>query len=214
VFKYLSSLFSILLLTITFAYGTEQNAPMMGPPPRMDLVEAHSISGQIKLARAEKILSTLDSDPQEAVEPFVYSDKPTMIIYQGTLSPDRSNEEAAFVMAHELGHLNLHHGEKMGTIMDKLFLGPPVGISGSLFSIFHQKIQEREADQFGFHLYKQAGYDLNFFPYTLKLINKNPNIHYGTNNPFQKSLTSLSMKDSHFSMQERFELLVHLCTVN
>lgn len=220
-FKFITSFFSILLLSASFVYGMQQQMPQMGPPFRMDLVDSHSKCAGLKLARAEKILATLVPDPGnyqlilssrpslggEAVPPFVFADKPTMIVYQGTLSPDRSNEEIAFVMAHELGHLNLYHNEKMHERMEKIFTGPPIGISGTIFSIFHQKLQEREADQFGLHLYRKAGYDLNFFPATLKLIQINPNIHYGTNQPFKKTLTSLSMKDSHFSMQERFTLL-------
>ncbi|MFC2049489.1 hypothetical protein ACFLR2_02300, partial [Chlamydiota bacterium] len=124
--------------------------------------------------------------------------------------PDRSNEELAFVMAHELGHLNLHHSEKTGEKMDKLFLGPPLGISGVTFEVYNQKFQEQEADLYGLTMYKQAGYDLNFFPYTLEHIKINPNIHFGTPHIFRKARSSLSFKDSHFSMLDRFELLTVL----
>ena len=217
--KTITSFISLLLLSVTCLFGATENQSFN--PPRSDKLDSTSPGAQIKLKRAESILSTLVSDPEsyhlilssrpsfggEAVAPYVFSDKPTMIVYQGALSPDRSNEEIAFMMAHELGHLNLYHNEKMNEQMDKIFNGPPIGISGTTFSIFFQKIQEREADLFGFDLYKSSGYDLKFFPYTLNLIKINPNIHYGAN-VFSKPLSSLSLKDSHFSMQERFELLV------
>lgn len=195
--------------------------PMGGPPPRKDLLDSESPYTTLKLQRARYILSTLVHDPQsyhlilsskacfggEAVPARVYSDKPTIILYQGALSPNRSNEEIAFMMAHELGHLNLHHMEHMDHQMEKIFTGPPSGISGITFAIFKQKLQEREADMFGLYLYKKAGYSMSFFPKTLKILNINPNIHYGSNK-FTEEPPSLSMKDSHFSMKERFELLV------
>ncbi len=220
-FKYLTYVFSVLLLSVSTLFAVP-SSPMMGPPPpRMDLKAPYTKSAQIKLVRAENILATLVPDPQsyhlmlsshpsigaEAVPPFVFSDKPTVIIYQGTLAPSRSNEEAAFVLAHELGHLNLYHNEKMDESMGKVFTGPPLGISGTTFAIYQQKLHEREADQFGLSLYKNAGYDLNFFPFTLKLLKINQNIHFGSSKIFAKPLTSLSMKDAHFNMKERFEFL-------
>lgn len=196
------------------------------PPPGMrnDALEASSPGVLIKLARADSILRSLISNPEsyflilsskpsfggEAVPPYVFSDKPTMILYQGALAPARSDEEIAFMMAHELGHLVLDHAGKMGAQMEKIFTGPPIGISGTTFAIFYQKLQEREADLFGLSLYKEKGYDLEFFPYTLNLIHINPNIHYGTSTLFKKERSSLSMKDSHFCMKERFELLTAL----
>lgn len=188
---------------------------------RGDKLDDKSPHSQIVLQRAKNILATLVPDPQsyhlvlssnssvgaEAVAPYVFSDKPTLIMYQGTLSPDRANEEVAFIMAHELGHLNLYHNEKMSRQMSEIYGGSPLKISGSTFIVYHQKLQEREADMFGYSLYKKSGYDLKFFPYTLNLMKINPNIHYGTPHVFIKEPSSLSYKNSHFSMIERFDLL-------
>src|ERR1700722_8779013 len=224
-FKAISYFLGLFCLSCYLLFGDMQgtsSGPSFGPPPRQDKLDSTSNSAQIVLKRAERILSTLVFDPQnyqlilssksvfggEAVSPCVYSDKPTMIIYQGALSPNRSNEEIAFMMAHELGHLNLYHNEKMNEQMGKIFQGPTVGISGTTFAVFFQKFQEREADMFGLYLYKQAGYDIGFFPFTLGILNINPNIHFGSSMIFAKSPSSLSMRDSHFSMKERFELLV------
>jgi hypothetical protein len=196
--------------------------PMGGSPPRNDLLDGNSPAARMKLQRAHYILSTLVFDPQsyhlvlssktafggEAIPPHVLSEKPTMIIYQGALSPNRSNEEIAFMMAHELGHLNLHHMEQMNAKMEQVFNGHPIGVSGATFAIFKMKLQEREADMWGLHLYKQAGYSKDFFPRTLRILKVNPNIMYGSNRPFREEPGSLSMKDSHFTMKERFELLV------
>lgn len=112
------------------------------------------------------------------------------------------------MMAHELGHLQLGHHDEMGQQMEELFTGHPIKISGITFSIYFQKMQERQADLFGLGLYKYAGYDLNFFPYTLRLIKINPNIHFGSPKPFRPELSSLSFNNSHFGIKERFELLV------
>jgi len=197
--------------------------PTGGPPVRDDHLDDKSPFARQQLQRGEQILSTLVFDPQsyhlvlsdrtvfggEAVPPHVFSNKPTIILYQGALSPNRSNEEIAFMMAHELGHLNLHHMEKMNVQMDKIFTGHPIRASGTTFAIYKQKLQEQEADMFGLFLYNKAGYDLAFFPKTLKILKMNPNIHFGTNNIVQhEEPSSLSMKDSHFKMSERFELLV------
>lgn len=216
-FKLLISIISALLLTFSATHGKEGN-----PSPRMDKLDSTSKMAQIKLERAQKILATLVPDPQsyqlilsnnpsfggEAVPPHIYSDKPSIILYQGALSPNRTNDEIAFMMAHEIGHLQLYHNEEMGVQMDQIFDGNPFKISGITYTTYFQKFQERQADLFGLDLYKNAGYDLNFFPNTLKLIEINPNIHFGTNMPFRKGLSSLSMKNSHFSIKERFELLV------
>lgn len=211
-FKVIISALSLFFLNFSLLFGALQ---------RGDYLDNTSKGAQIKLQRAEKILETLVPDPQsyhlllssrytlgaEAHLPHFFSEKPTIIVYQGLISPDRSDEEVAFVLAHELGHLNLHHMERMGKQMEKIHTGQPLEVSGKIFSIFYIKIQEREADLYGFNLYKKAGYDLNFFPYTLKLININPNIHFGSNRIFEKELPTLSMKNSHFNIKERFELL-------
>lgn len=222
-FRSFVSFLSLIMMSGALVFGAAGHTDET-PPPRGDYLDMHSKQAQIKLTRAESILKTLVPDPQsyqlilsntpsigaEAVPPHVYSDKPTMIIYQGTLSPARSNQELAFVMAHELGHLNLHHSEKSGMRMEEIFTGPPAGISGVNFAIFYQKVQEQQADMYGLSLYEHAGYDLNFFPHTLKLIKINPNIHFGTPHVFRKARSSLSMKDSHYSMLDRFELLTAL----
>ena len=225
------SLLSLLLISCSFLLTGVAVANPQGSPPaqqqmtpgRNDHLDDHSPYARQQLQRGERILRTLVFDPQnyhlmlsnktcfggEAVPPRVFSNKPTIILYQGALSPNRSNEEIAFMMAHELGHLNLHHMEKMNVQMEKIFAGPPAGISGTTFAIFKQKLQEREADMFGLYLYKKAGYDISFFPRTLKLLTFNPNIHYGSSHFVAKpEPTSLSMKDAHFKMRERFELLV------
>ncbi len=222
-FRSFVSFLSLIIMSGALVFGAPGHSER-GPPPRGDYLDMHSKSAQIKLARAESILKTLVPDPQsyqlilsstpsigaEAVPPHVFSDKPTMIIYQGTLSPARSNQELAFVMAHELGHLNLHHNEKSAMRMEQIFTGPSAGISGVNFAIFYQKVQEQEADLYGLSVYEHAGYDLNFFSHTLKLIKINPNIHFGTPHVFRKARSSLSMKDSHYSMLDRFELLTAL----
>jgi Zn-dependent protease with chaperone function len=222
-FKSLCSFFSVLFLSFSFVLSAAHPQGIM-PPPRKDLMDRSQPGTQIKLQRAESILATLVPDPQsyqlvlssrtsfggEAHAPYSLSEKPSIVIYQGALAPSRSNEEIAFMMAHELGHLNLHHNEKMNEQMEKIFTGSPIGISGTTFSIFFQKLQEREADMFGFDLYTYAGYDLKFFPYTLNLIKINPNIHFGSSKMLAHEPSSLSMKDSHFSMKERFELLTKM----
>lgn len=211
------SIAAFLCLACTFVFGATRHSSAQ-PPERLD---SSSQSAHIKLGRAQYILSTLISNPNQyqlilssqpsfgamAVPAHVYADKPTIIVYQGALSPDRSNEELAFVLAHELSHLQLYHNESLDMQMNRLLNGPPVGISGMTVSIFHQKLEERAADMHGLYLYKKAGYDPNFFSYTLKLIQINPNIHFGTTHVFQTSRSSLSAKDAHFSIQERFELL-------
>jgi Zn-dependent protease with chaperone function len=215
-FKRLLCLFTLFLISGSLAFGTT-----FSPQDHLDV---SSVSAQIKLSRAQAILATLVTNPQdyqlilssntsigaEAVPPHVYSDKPTMIVYQGTLSPDRSKEEIAMVMAHELGHLNLHHSNQMGSIMDKIMGGTPLEMSGTTFFPYFQKFQEQQADLYGLNLYKEAGYDLNFFSYTLKLIEINPNIHFGSTHVFHQSHSSLSLKDSHFGIKERFQLLTAL----
>jgi hypothetical protein len=220
--KSIASFCCLFFTGFSLLFASPMPGPMNGPPPRKDKLDSTSPYAKMKLQRAERILSTLVFDPQsyhlilssrsafggEAVPPYVFSDKPSIIIYQGALSPNRSDEEIAFMMAHELGHLNLFHMEKFGQQMEKIFTGPPAGISGTTFAIFHQKFQEREADMFGLYLYKQAGYSLTFFPHTLKQLTFNPNLHFGSNKILGQEPTSLSMKDSHFSMKERFELLV------
>lgn len=221
--KSIVSFFCILFLGVSLVFGSPQPPPSQnGPFPRTDLFDSTSPHARLVLNRAHRILSTLVFDPQnynlmlsnrsafggEAIPPYVYSDKPTIIIYQGALSPNRSNEEIAFMMAHELGHLNLFHMEKFGQRMEKIFMGPPAGISGITFAIYHQKFQEQEADMFGLSLYKQAGYSMNFFAHTLRILKFNPNIHFGSSKVFGHERSSLSIKDSHFSMKERFELLV------
>jgi Zn-dependent protease with chaperone function len=225
--------FSFLFSSVAMAQQhpgapAQEHAFSAGPSPtagpaRDDHLDDRSPYARQQLQRGERILSTLVFDPQsyhlmlsskavfggEAVPPYVFSDKPTIILYQGALSPNRSNEEIAFMIAHELGHLNLHHMEKMNVQMEKIFTGPSAGISGITFAIFKQKLQEREADMFGLYLYKKAGYDLAFFPKTLKILKVNPYLHYGTSKFIHKPEPgSLSMKDSHFKMSERFELLV------
>lgn len=212
-FRLIISLFSLLFLNCSLLFGAIQ---------RPDHLDFTSKFAHMRLQRAEKILETLVPDPQsyqlilsnryalgaEAWVPYSFTEKPAIIVYQGLISPDRSNEEIAFVMAHELGHLNLHHMERMNDQMDKIYTAPhPIKISGTIMAIFYQKIQERQADLYGLHLYKKAGYDLNFFPYTLNLIKINPNIHFGSTRVFGKQDPSMSMNNSHFSIKERFELL-------
>ncbi len=221
-FKTFTFFLTKFFLGFSLAFGAVQDIPAdLLPPPRPDQLDSTSHFAQMRLERAKTILATLIPNSQdyelilsstpsiggEAVPPYVFSDKPTMILYQGTLSPDRSNEEIAFVMAHELGHLELGHHEEMGKLMDEIYNGNPVKLSGTTFIPYFQKLQEQQADLFGLNLYKKAHYDLNFFPYTLRLIKINPNIHYGTNMPFRKELSSLSMNNTHFSMKERFERL-------
>lgn len=220
-FKLLSSFISVFLLSISFVYGITEEPPM-DYPPRQDKLDCTSKIAQFKLKRAQDILATLVPDPQsyqlmlssnstfggEAVPPFVLADQPTIIVYQGSLSPNRSKDEIAFLLAHELGHLQLHHHEEMDTQMEKIFTGHPIQISGITYSIYFQKLQEQQADLFGLHLFQQAGYDSSFFTHTLKQIRMNPNIHFGSSKPFRKELSSLSMKNSHYNIKERFELLV------
>ncbi len=213
---------SLCLLSFSVAFGNIPDPAEDFLPPRTDKLDDSSNVAKLRLSRAENILATLVPDPEsyhlvlsstpafggEAVAPYIPGDQPTIILYQGALSPDRSNEEIAFMMAHEMGHLQLGHHEEMDQMMEKIFTGSPIEISGLTFTIYFQKLQERQADLFGLNLYREAGYDMNFFPYTLRLININPNIHYGTNRPFREELSSLSFIDSHFAIKERFELLV------
>lgn len=222
--KSIASLFCAMFISMALFAG---GAPANGNFNRPDKLDSTSQFAKQKLQRAQRLLATLIPDPEsyhlilssatafggEAVPPGIFSNKPTMILYQGALSPNRSDEEIAFMMAHELGHLNLHHMEMMDAQMDKIFSGHPIGISGTTFFIFKQKLQEREADMFGLSLYKRAGYDLSFFPHTLRLLHINPNIHFGSSRVFVHELPSLSMKDSHFSMKERFALLVDKATL-
>lgn len=216
------SFITVFLLSFTVVFAS-QNSGNNDPHMRKDIKKHLSHSDRVKLHRAEYLLSSLVQDPEsytlllssnntfggEAYAPGALSDKPTILLYQGALTKVRSNEEIAFMMAHELGHLNLHHNEKMSEQMDKILNGPPLGISGSIFAVFHQKQQEREADMFGLHLYAHAGYDLNFFPKTLKSVQENPCEHLGIKPSDYRELSTLSMKDSHFSMKERFQLLTN-----
>lgn len=211
-FRLIVSLFSLLLLNCSLLFGAIQ---------RPDHLDFTSKFAHMRLQRAEKILKTLVPDPQsyqlilsdrytlgaEAWVPYSFTEKPAIIVYQGLISPDRSNEEIAFVLGHELGHLNMHHMERMNRQMEKIHMGHPIKVSGTTMTIFYQKIQERQADLYGLQLYNKAGYDLNFFPYTLNLIQINPNIHFGSTHVFGKTDPSMSMANSHFSIKERFELL-------
>lgn len=221
-FSYLKSFFVLLFLNISFLFGSPVSAQSIAYHRHFRSDIGTSYGAGYKLARAQHILATLVPDPQnytiiisnnptfggEAVAPHVLSDKQTIIIYQGSLSPNRSNEEIAFMMAHEIGHLQLHHNEKMDHQMQRIFQGPPTGISGTIFNVFYQKLQERQADMFGLYLYRQAGYDLNFFPHMLGIMKRNANLQMGMVRPFQRPHSSLSMHDSHFAMSERFEHLV------
>lgn len=221
--KTVLSLFCTLCASFSVAFAL----PMDGPPsmpPRPDKLDSKSDFAKLKLQRARSILSTLVSNPDsyqlilssrtafggEAVAQGFLSGKPTMILYQGALSPNRSNEEIAFMMAHELGHLDLNHMQKMDKQMEKVMTDSPFSIIGTAVAIYQQKFQEREADLYGLNLYKESGYPLTFFPETLGLLKFNPNLHFGSSRLFGKELPSLSMKDTHFSMLERFTLLTEL----
>lgn len=190
------------------------------PPQRHDNLDCTSNYALEQLKRPQMLLSTLIADPQnyqmilsdnthfgaEAVPAHIFSDKPTIIIYQGCLSQEVKNEELAFVIAHELGHIHHQHMQKFEERMDSIMLGPHLGISGTTFNIFAQKFEEREADLFGQNLYKKAGYDMNFFPQTFHYLEQN-NGHDRHMSNEVRLFTSLSMKDSHFSMLDRFQLL-------
>lgn len=222
-FKYLLSFF-ILSLTCLFALGSPNNNM---PPPRPDKLDFTSDYALMQLRKPQEILATLISDPNkyqlilsdkqqfggEAIPPQVFSEKPCIIIYRGALDPSVTNEELAFMMAHELGHIHHHHMENFDQRMEKIMTGSPLGISGTTFNIFAQKFEERQADLFGYELYKKAGYDINFFPETFHYIQMN-NGHDRHMPKEMRLFSSLSMKDSHFSMQDRFQLLAHKTTLS
>lgn len=227
--KLVASFLTVFCLGFSALFGAVNKEPVnMGPASEQDSFASHrtdklddtSQAAQMKLQKVETILSKLVPDPSsyhlvlsnnpsfggEAVPPYVLSDKPTIIIYDGALAPNQSKNELVFMIAHELGHLNLYHGEKMNQLMDKFFSGNPVALSGITFNIYQQKFQERQADFFGLNLYEKSGNDLHFFQKKLNTIIKEE-----ATSP-KKELSTLSMKDSHFSMKERFQLLAH--TVN
>lgn len=218
--KYLASVF---LLNTCLLFGASGQAPHQPQKkPDQEKLDFTSSYAKQKLQRAQNILATLVPDPQsyqlilsnnpdfggQAIPPHVYSDKPSMVIFEGALSPKQSTNELAFMMAHELGHLNMHHNEKMDERMDKLFNGPTIGISGLTFNVFAQKLDERQADMFGYKLYKRAGYDLTFFQKTFSYLQQHPGADPHSHKEYNP-LPSLSMNDPHFCMFDRFELLAH-----
>lgn len=212
-FKYI---FTLVILNLSLIFAATPNPQQM--PPRQDRLDSSSPYAQSMLAKPRQILSTLVSDPQnvqlilssnpnfggEAVPPGVFSNKPGLIIYQGALAPNQNQNELRFMIAHELGHIHYRHMQNMDARMDKIFNGPPIGISGTTFNIFMQKIEERQADLYGQHLYKLAGYDMSFF--------RNQSAYIQTQSAYhgKSKHSSLSMSDSHFSMQDRFKLLAQL----
>jgi predicted Zn-dependent protease len=217
-FKTIASFFCLAFMSASLLFAGGGQNPSYGLAPRKDFMNGNSHFARMKLQRAQHILATLVPDPQsyhlvlssksvfggEAYPPGAFSEKPTMVLYQGALSSNHSTEEVAFMMAHELGHFNLHHMQNTEQQMEKIFNGPSIGISGTTFTVFHQKLQEREADLYGLQLYKNAGYSLALFPHTLNHLTKK---HHGPGNRHREP-GSLSMKDPHFSMKERFALLV------
>lgn len=212
-FKYI---FTLVVLNFSLIFAATPQMPQM--PQRQDRLDYTSPYAQAMLSKPRQILSTLISDPQniqlilssnpnfggEAVPPGVFSNKPALIIYQGALAPNQNPNELKFMIAHELGHVHYQHMQKMDERMNKVFNGPPIGISGTTFNIFQQKIEERQADLYGQYLYKHAGYDMTFFKQQSAFIQSQPNVHGKIKH------SSLSMSDSHFSMQDRFKLLAEL----
>lgn len=220
-FRFLSILVLLVMNLTLFGSTPSQPDPNL-MPPRQDHLDGSSPYAIQKLARARQILRTLVPNPDqyqlilsdtpyfgaEAVPPGVFSMKPTVIMYAPSLDPQRTTNELAFMMAHELGHLNLHHMEKVADAMDALFdHGHPIQYSALTFGVFYQKLQEREADLFGYNLYKKAGYDMNFFPQMFQFIKHNPGFDPHMKQWVGPELPTLSVKNPHFSMYERFELL-------
>ncbi len=224
-FKRVITSFCLFVMSLSPAMASNAPEPSNMPPPRTDHLDSTSPYAQSQLQRAHDLLSTLVSDPQnyhlilsdrtsfggEAFPANVYSDKPSIVIYQGALYPERPNDEIAFMMAHELGHIHLQHSKQWQDRMEKVYNEGPAAISGAVtFDIFQAKLWEREADLYGLKVFKNAGYSMSFFPRTLETLKVNPNIHFGTDLATEQP-SSLSMKDSHFSMKERFELLCAEC---
>lgn len=216
------SFLALLLLNFTFVFGSVPSNPNPNlMPPRQDRLDYSSQYAINKLYRARMVLRTIVQDPDsyqlilsnntmfgaEAVPPGVFASKPTVIVYEGALDPRISTEELAFVLGHELGHLNLHHMERVAQEMDSLLNKHPIQLSGVTFGVFYQKLQEREADLFGYSLYKRAGYDMNLFPRIFHYIKTHPGYDPHMKVPMGPELPTLSMKNPHFSMYERFELL-------
>lgn len=222
-YKKFLSVMSLVLLNVSLVFGAPSERPN-DFPPRQDRLDASSPYAKMQLQRAQQLLTTLipntqnyqlilSNDPRFGAEAFpahVFSDKPTLIIYQGSLTYQHSNEELAFMLAHELGHVHLNHSAQMDVIMDQFFYGPPIKYIGMPLTIYFQKFQEQEADMFGLYLYKKAGYNEQFFARQLNVI-KNESA-YQTQMSLMHGMGlepgSLSMKDPHFCMRERFEHLI------
>lgn len=212
-------LIALLFLSFSTIFASA-NVDRQESPQREDRLDYTSDYAIDRLDRAQHILSSLVSNPNdyqlilsnkpyfggEAVPAEILAAKPSMIIYEGALGPEVTNEELCFMVAHELGHLHHQHMQKYDQRMDHIMNGPVLGISGSTFNIYAQKFEEREADLFGFNLFKQSGYDMHFFPdaYQYMVLHNGHDRHTPDH---IRLLTSLSNKDSHFSMIDRFELL-------
>ncbi len=124
--------------------------------------------------------------------------------------PKYSDEERAFLLAHELGHNRLGHSQQGRNIDDILFPtdkeGRPVlsaASSGNTFVPMGRKFAEKEADKYAVEALRNTKYDNENLTLGLDRQaareNKNP-----------LALGSLDPRETHFSMQDRADYIKKL----
>jgi|SRR6478609_1879383 len=157
----------------------------LGAPPGIHLVIAPNAQG----VGAEVV-----SDTQIQVNPDTY------------LLPE---PEAAFILAHELGHIAHRDLHIAMNICNKLIQTEHPGrISGLPFFLYHQKKQENNADAYGQELYLKSGYPASYFTNSLRRIQTN--IHEFLHIPYWAHVKgSLNPLDGHYSMNDRYSLMVN-----
>ena len=129
-----------------------------------------------------------------------------IFINRGLLTPFHTDEEIAFIMAHELGHIEMGHfmqlAQSIGYIMEK----PSARYGGLLYIPWMQKIQENQADLWGYKLYKESGLDMGYFSRTYEQIKQ-----YGSDsilgNWKYKDKGDLDPADTHMSILSRYKIL-------
>ena len=98
----------------------------------------------------------------------------TVILFRG-LAEQFSDEELAWVIAHELGHGTAHHAAEMlsKTMIQELAIKSFIDKDSSLFKIVgthlvkffanlkYSRVQEDEADRLGLYYMNKAGYNMN-----------------------------------------------------
>ena len=149
-----------------------------------------------------------------------------IFISTGMLNFLENEDELAFVLAHEIGHIELDHGlnaviqKTSGDLFKKGASG--MGMSNSFFGGMidfaengYGKDLEMEADGRGAMLAVQAGYDLNSALNVIKKLEKRTGNKHGTGYPKDrtaviKKVTNLNIPSDVFELRKkRFEKIIY-----